>query len=109
MYHRKTRPRQLQLKEKILESCMIWMQACTDKTQREAWKIVFPLLAQFQTGVRCEPLGINYSNLAQTTPDATEMARMIMEKSVPNDLRIAVDQEESRLRQLAEDLVGGRE
>jgi hypothetical protein len=65
-------------KELIEQSCKLWISICSDEAQRQSWKLVLPMLAQFQQGVGSTPLGLNSTALGGTGLPPLEMINRIV-------------------------------
>jgi len=93
-------------KDLILKSCKLWITACPDQSQRVAWKVVLPMLSQFQEGVGSTPLGLDIASVAGLAP--REMARRIASMEQPSqEVMTRVQTEERALRAWVTETVGG--
>ncbi|BCA53474.1 hypothetical protein W02_06140 [Nitrospira sp. KM1] len=71
-------------KDLIEKSCKLWILACPDVSQRQSWKVVLPMLSQFQEGVGSIPLGLDVSTLVNQGLPPQELARKITSLKMPS-------------------------
>jgi hypothetical protein len=72
-------------KDAIERACKFWIQVCPDEQQRQAWKIVLPMLSQFQEGVGSPPLGIGMATLRSArNVSVEEFARRVASTRSPS-------------------------
>lgn len=91
-------------KHTIEKACKIWIQACADKSQLQAWKVVLPTLAQFQEDIGDTPLGIDTTKITSGTPE--QMAQQVVDTKQPSpELQAKVNQEEQGLMEWVCDVV----
>lgn len=79
----------------IERACKFWIQVCPDEQQRQGWKIVLPMLSQFQEGVGSPPLGIDMATLRSDRNESVEeFARRVASTRSPSpQLRSKVEAE----------------
>jgi hypothetical protein len=80
----------------IEKSCKIWISLCTDEAERQAWKVVLPMLSQFQEGIGPSPIGLDVTAIAGMEPQ--EMLKLIRSMKKPSpELLMKVQTEEKAL------------
>lgn len=74
-------------KDLIMDSCKVWISVCQDSSQLQGWKVVFPILSQFQEGVGSTPLGLDGNAMVAMKDEGLsveEMARRITQMKMPS-------------------------
>ncbi|HPC74010.1 MAG TPA: hypothetical protein P5551_00960 [Syntrophales bacterium] len=90
-------------KEFIRNACVVWMQMNRKDPRMQDWKVVFPILAQFQEGVGLMPLGINFAAMDPGDMSAEEIYETISGSRIPGrDLSDRVAKEYEELLAIAE-------
>lgn len=90
-------------KEFIRNACVVWMQTNRKDPRMKDWKVVFPILAQFQDGVGLVPLGINFTAMDYEDMSDDEISDYISKSRIPNrDLSERVAREYEELLAIAE-------
>ncbi len=87
----------------IRNACIVWMQTNRRDPRMRDWKVIFPVLAQFQEGVGIAPLGINFAAIDFEGMSDEEIAEAISRSRLPSrDLSEKVAREYEELLAVAE-------
>ena len=90
-------------KEFIRNACVVWMQTNRKDPRMKDWRMVFPILAQFQDGVGLLPLGIDFAAMDYEDMSEEEISEYISRSRIPNrELSERVAREYEELRSIAE-------
>jgi hypothetical protein len=90
-------------KEFIRNACVVWMQTNKKDPRMKDWKVVFPILAQFQDGVGLVPLGIDFAAIDCEDMSDEEIYDYISRSRIPSrDLSDRVAKEYEELLAIAE-------
>ena len=90
-------------KEFIRNACVVWMQTNRKDPRMKDWKVVFPILAQFQDGVGLMPLGIDFAAMDYEDMSGEEISEYISRSSIPTrELSERVAREYEELLAIAE-------
>ena len=96
----------------IEKCCKLWIMVCQDSTQLHGWKIILPILSQFQEGIGATPLGLDGAAImAMRNEDVSieESAMRITEMKMPSPgLEEKVRIEERALHEWVRKAVDGR-
>ncbi|MBX3332438.1 MAG: hypothetical protein KF722_18725 [Nitrospira sp.] len=99
-------------KELIEKCCKLWIMVCQDSTQLQGWKVILPILSQFQKGIGATPLGLDATALMTMRNEDVpieEHAMRISEVKMPSlELEEKVHAEERALHTWVTQAVGGR-
>ena len=74
-------------KDLIRDSCKLWISVCQDSPQLQGWKVVLPILSQFQEGIGSTPLGLDGTAMMAMKDEGVsikEMAMRITQMKMPS-------------------------
>ena len=87
----------------------MWISVCQDSFQLQGWKVVFPMLSQFQEGVGTTPLGLDGTAMMDEGLSIKELAARITQMKMPSPaLQEKVDAEARALLEWVTQVVDGR-
>ena len=87
----------------IRNACLVWMQANRQDPEMKGWKVVFPVLAQFQEGVGPVPLGIDFAAVDHEEMSGEEISLYVSGSRMPSrELSLRVGREYEELREIAD-------
>lgn len=96
----------------IENSCKVSIKVCQDSSQLQGWKVVLPMLSQFQEGIGSTPLGLDGTALKAMSDDGVsieEIATRITQMKMPSpELKKKVHAEERALFEWVTQVVDGR-
>lgn len=99
-------------KDLIKDSCKLWISTCQDSSQLQGWKVVFPMLSQFQEGVGSTPLGLDGTAMMTMRDEGLsieELATRVTQMKMPSpELQEKVHAEERALFEWVTQVVDGR-
>jgi len=99
-------------KDLIEKCCKLWITVCQDSAQLQGWKVILPMLSQFQNGIGTTPLGISYNALMAMKNEGVsveESAMRITEMKMPSpELEEKTRIEERALLEWVRQAVDGR-
>ncbi|HOD36550.1 MAG TPA: hypothetical protein PLR20_12220 [Syntrophales bacterium] len=90
-------------KEFIRNACVVWMQTNRSDPGMKDWRVIFPILAQFQDGVGLMPLGIDFGAMDYEDMSEEEILEVLSRSRIPSRaLSERVAREHEELRAVAE-------
>lgn len=99
-------------KDLIEDCCKLWISVCQDSSQLQGWKVVLPMLSQFQEGIGSTPLGLDGTAMMAMKDEGVsmkEMAMRITQMKMPSpELQERVHAEERALFEWVMQAVDGR-
>lgn len=99
-------------KELIEKCCKLWIMVCQDSTQLQGWKVILPILSQFQEGIGATPLGLDGAAIMAMGNEGVpinERTMRITEMKMPSpELEEKVRIEERALHEWVRQVVDGR-